>query len=337
MVLGKMYSKRFKRVSPFYIFLFAVLPISFLTLINTFSLTGAGKEIEHDCSTLIECKCGKDDDLRIQGTNLPVLREGGLRAASGSSCVLDGYRLALGPVEVAGVKADLSGITYSAHTNTLFAIQTKPTVIVELDKSGNVMRFIDLHGFEDPEDIAWVNGYRFAILEERRRTLALVNIGPDTTDIDRSDTDPILIDAVDSGNLGPEGVGYDPTGNRFFIVKQKQPQQLYQVLFPTGLYGGSHVMSTPWNIEDSLAGMFDLSGVFYDTETGHLLVLSQGSRCLVEFSMDGMEITRLSFQANHAGLMETIPQAEGVSMDADGNLYICSEPNLFYVFSQRVP
>jgi uncharacterized protein YjiK len=253
--------------------------------------------------------------------------------ASGSSSLLDGYRLVLGPVEVAGVKADLSGITYSAQTDTLFAIQTVPTIIVELDKSGNVIRVIDLDGFEDTEDVAWVKGDRFAILEERRRTLVLVNIRSDTKVIDRSDTDPILIDAIKSGNQGPEGLGYDPTGSRFFIVKQKQPQQLYQVLFPTGL-DGSHVISTPWSIGDSLAGMIALSGVFYDTKTGHLLVLSQASSRLVEFSIDGKEITHLSFQAGHAGLTETIPQAEGVTMDGDGSIYICSEPNLFYVFSK---
>jgi uncharacterized protein YjiK len=265
---------------------------------------------------------------------LLLLCAGGWAGASAkSSGLLDGYRLVLGPVEVAGVKDDLSGITYSAHTDTLFAIQTKPTVIVELDKSGNVRRVIDLNGFEDTEDIAWVEGDRFAILEERRRTLVLVNIRSDTTVIDRSHTDFVLIDAISSYNSGPEGLAYDPTGSRFFIVKEKQPQQLYQVLFPTGL-DGSYVVSTPWSIGDSLAGMIDLSGVYYDNGTGHLLVLSHVSSRLVEFSMDGTEITHLSFQAGHAGLTETIPQAEGVTMDGDGSIYICSEPNLFYVFSK---
>ncbi len=265
---------------------------------------------------------------------LLVLCAGGWDGASaGSSGLLDGYRLVLGPVEVASVKQDLSGITYSAQTDTLFAIKIKPTVIVELDKAGNVIRVIDLDGFGDTEGVAWVDGDRFAILEERRRTLVLVNIGSDTTVINRSDTDPVLIDAIKSYNRGPEGLGYDPTGSRFFIVKEKQPQQLYQVLFPTGL-DGSYVVSTPWSIGDSLAGMIDLTGVYYDNGTGHLLVLSQESSRLVEFSMDGTEITHLSFQAGHAGLTETITQAEGVSMDADGNLYICSEPNLFYVFSK---
>jgi uncharacterized protein YjiK len=264
---------------------------------------------------------------------LLVLCAGSWNGSSGSSDLLDGYRLVLGPVEVAGAKANLSGITYNAQTDTLFAIQTAPTAIVELDKSGNVIRVIDLDWFGDTEGIAWVDGDMFAILEERRRTLVLVNIRSDTTVIDRLDTDPVLIDAIKSGNQGPEGLGYDPTGSRFFIVKEKQPQQLYQVLFPTGL-DSSYVVSTPWSIGDSLAGMIDLTGVFYDTETGHLLILSHASTRLVEFSMDGTEISHLLFQAGHAGLTESIPQAEGVSMDAEGNLYICSEPNLFYVFSK---
>ena len=37
------------------------------------------------------------------------------------------------------------------------------------------------------------------------------------------------------------------------------------------------------------------------------------------------------------GLKNTIPRAEGVTMDEAGTLYMVSEPNLFYVFRKDDP
>jgi len=264
---------------------------------------------------------------------LLVLCAGGCDEPSGSSSTTDSYVLTAGPISVDGVTKNLSGISYSGHTDTLFAIQNKPIKVVEIDRTGNTIRIIDLDDFDDTEDIVWVGGERFAIIEEGRSALVFVSIGPNTTEIKRSSAEPLLIATDVEDNVGLEGIAYDSANTRFFIVKEKQPQQLYQVLFPNGLTG-SYQVSTPWNIGNGLADMIDLTGAYYDSGTGHLWILSNQSSCLVEFSLDGKEITRQSFRAGHAGLSETIPQAEGVSMDANGNLYICSEPNLFYVFSK---
>jgi uncharacterized protein YjiK len=43
--------------------------------------------------------------------------------------------------------------------------------------------------------------------------------------------------------------------------------------------------------------------------------------------MDMTEVSSLPLKAGHAGLTEHITQAEGVTMDGDRNIYICSEPN----------
>ncbi|MGI9277893.1 MAG: SdiA-regulated domain-containing protein [Endozoicomonas sp.] len=49
----------------------------------------------------------------------------------------------------------------------------------------------------------------------------------------------------------------------------------------------------------------------------------------------GFEVD-FALEAGFNGLTDNIPQAEGVTLDADRNLYIVSEPNLIYRFSQSV-
>ncbi len=43
---------------------------------------------------------------------------------------------------------------------------------------------------------------------------------------------------------------------------------------------------------------------------------------------------QLSLRAGSAGLSESIRQAEGITMDDSGTLYICSEPDLLYIFDK---
>ena len=79
MEFAKIYLTPLKRLSPFYIFLIAVLPIFISILIHTFALIsaslitwtfGAEKDIEQDISTTIVLDGRKDAGLKFQGTDL---------------------------------------------------------------------------------------------------------------------------------------------------------------------------------------------------------------------------------------------------------------------------
>ena len=81
--------------------------------------------------------------------------------------------------------------------------------------------------------------------------------------------------------------------------------------------------------------MSDLAGIYYDTKTGHLLILSDESKCVVECTVDGKKmVSRMFLKEGSAGLTRTLKQPEGITMDDSGNLYICSEPNVLSVFSK---
>ena len=76
----------------------------------------------------------------------------------------------------------------------------------------------------------------------------------------------------------------------------------------------------------------DLSSLTLHEASGHLLLLSDRSKLVVEYDADGNPISMLPLWRGFRGLKASVPQAEGVALDSDGRLYIVSEPNLFYRF-----
>ncbi|MOA64726.1 hypothetical protein D3C78_1908710 [compost metagenome] len=50
---------------------------------------------------------------------------------------------------------------------------------------------------------------------------------------------------------------------------------------------------------------------------------------------EGKVVSFRSLAGGFAGLQKGIPQAEGVTIDDEGHLYLISEPNLFYRFTRE--
>ena len=64
-------------------------------------------------------------------------------------------------------------------------------------------------------------------------------------------------------------------------------------------------------------------------------MLSDESRLLLEVDEQGEPVSFISLSRGMNGLRGGIEQAEGVTMDTAGNIYIVSEPNLFYVLRKE--
>lgn len=82
--------------------------------------------------------------------------------------------------------------------------------------------------------------------------------------------------------------------------------------------------------------MSDFSGLHFDKNSRHLLFLSDQSKTIAEVSLDGVQVSFADLESGFLGLKKDIPQAEGITMDDEGNLFIVSEPNLFYRFNKRL-
>lgn len=246
---------------------------------------------------------------------------------------LEEYVLKSGPVALEGVR-NASGLAWNPDTKTVFLVMNKPKRVIELAPEGARKREIMLKGFSDTEAIAYLGAGVFAVAEEKRRTLALFTIPAGATEVQYPAKSVACIDLEPAGNSALEGVAYDPATRQLYAVKEKDPRRVYKVSRDRVEKGESDC-SHPWDAEKDELGLKDQSDLCFHTGTGHLLLLSHESLCLVECTVEGREVSRLKLTAGSAGLKDDIPQAEGVAADGEGNLYICSEPNLFYIFAKQ--
>lgn len=249
-----------------------------------------------------------------------------------ASIWLPGYKAVLQGKPLQGLEDDeVSGLTYNAETNTLFTVTGKHPQLIELTLDGQVMRRIDLNGFANPEGVEMLSDGRLAIIDERKRTLTTFKLGTLTRNLEFADYPSFDLGFADAGNKGFEGIAWDSRNERVLLGKERGPLGLFSLPFPgeDGAAGTLQPLSSQ--------GLFlrDISSLTYDARTGHALVLSDESRLLLEVNEQGEPVSFISLSRGMNGLRGGIEQAEGVTMDAAGNIYIVSEPNLFYVLRKE--
>ena len=258
--------------------------------------------------------------------------------ASKPAGLLSSYQLDVGPIIISGLEDNASGLTYSPVSNSLFMVVNNPEKIIELSLDGDVLRTITLTDFEDTEGVAHVEDDKFIILEERRSAVNFVTINSNTHNINKSETSSFALNIfTNSGkNLRLEGVSIDHATGDIYLVKEKSPRALYKI---SGLLDNAADVniSIPWDIEAVNSNISDLSGLFFEPNSRRLLVLSHESFSLSEFGLDGQYFSIMKLKRSNHALIDSIPQAEGVTLAADGSLYIVSEPNLLYRFKRKAP
>ncbi|MDF2075754.1 SdiA-regulated domain-containing protein [Pseudomonas mendocina] len=251
-----------------------------------------------------------------------------------ASVWLPGYRAVIQAKALNGLEEDeTSGLTYNPATGTLFTITGKNPLLVELSREGEILRRIELKGFADPEGVEMMDNGRMAIVDERRRQLTTFTLGDDDLELDAADFQGFDLGFADAGNKGFEGLGWDSRSHSLLLGKERAPLGLFSLPFP-GKDGSAGALQP---LMAGNLGLRDISSLSVDERTGHLLVLSDESRMLLELDRSGHPVSFLSLTGGLNGLDRGIEQAEGVAMDDEGNIYIVAEPNLFYVFSKPSP
>ncbi|HEX4680745.1 MAG TPA: SdiA-regulated domain-containing protein, partial [Gaiellaceae bacterium] len=239
---------------------------------------------------------------------------------------------------------EASSVTYDWDTDTLFVVGDGGTSVVQVTKTGQLINSMTLAPgsspqgteFYDTEGITYVGGGQFVMTEERdRQVVRFTYIAGGT--LTRAAAQTVKLGTT-VGNIGLEGVANDPLTGGFILVKEKQPQSIFQ----TGIdwAAGTATNGSPTTDESvdlfspALVGTADFSDVFslanVSTLTGpdssHLLVLSQESGKIVNVDRSGNVSSTLTIQSDPGNPLSVPDQThEGVTMDNDGTIYTVSE------------
>lgn len=250
-----------------------------------------------------------------------------------ASIWLPGYKAVLQGKPLAGLEEDeTSDLAYNPVTGTLFTVTGKSPTLVEISREGEVLRRIPLKGFSNPEGVAVLEGGHVAVTDERRRTLTIFELDPQTRELAVGQAPDFDLGFPDSGNKGFEGIAWDPAQGRLLLGKERGPT----AMFSLGSDGSRTLGEELRPLPSYGLGMRNLSALSIDPRTGHILVLSAQSNLLLELDEQGQPVSFISLLGGFNGLDKGIPRAEGVAMDESGDIYVVSEPNLFYVFRKQL-
>lgn len=250
---------------------------------------------------------------------------------------LNRYRVAIDGKAVEGIE-DLSGLTYNQQTRTLFSVLNGQPLIIELDTNGNMLRHISVSGVDDMEGISHIEGNSYVIVDEKDQRLFWVNIEPDTSALDVSDAPSISLVLEGQRNKGFEGVSWDEHNQRVLLVQERNPLRVVTISgLQSGLLNANKLIIKELHTEkNKRLWLRDLSSITHAHKTGHLIFLSDESKLVVEFDLQGAAVSYLNLRSGAHGLKHSIPQAEGIAIGPDNAIYIVSEPNLFYKFDVPV-
>ncbi len=245
---------------------------------------------------------------------------------------------------------EVSAITYNKDTDTLFVVGDGGTAIVQVSKTGVLIDSMSLTAglFADPEGLSYIGGGQFVIADERVRQASRFTYTANTT-LTASNVQTVKLGTT-IGNIGIEGITFDPFSNGFIAVKEEAPLGVFQTTIDftalTASNGSPNTVNSTDLFTPASAGLLDFADVFafstLSPTSQRLLLLSQASGRIVNVDRAGNITSSLTIVSEPSNAL-SVPdqQFEGLTVDKDGFLYVTSEngdiPQLFVYAPSAVP
>lgn len=283
--------------------------------------------------------------MKIQHFLLALLAAGSVSAQAADALNLANYSVTATYALDAfnGTNGGLSGleasaVTYARDRGTLFFVGDEGTGIIEVSRTGQTIGSMAFNWANtgstknDTEGLTYLGNGQFVVTEERLQNGYKFNYTAGGTAA--LGNAPYVSFGPTIGNIGIEGISYDPRNGNFVTVKQDDPAKLsiYNALSFSTAAAADVVPTTSFtgpNSNSSLFGLQSLSDVQtlapVDALLGtpaadNLLVLSLDSRSLIEITRAG--VIKSSFD-----LSNVLPHngIEGITIDEHGTIYLVAE------------
>jgi uncharacterized protein YjiK len=227
---------------------------------------------------------------------------------------------------------EASAVTYARDRGTLFFVGDEGKGVVEISRTGQTLGTMSFNWAgtastnQDTEGLTYLGGGVLVVAEERLQDVYRFNYTSGGTVA--MATAPQASIGATVGNVGTEGISFDPRNGSFVSVKQDNPVQLLAGNINFAVGGGASSMAVLLSGATSLLGVNSFSDVQtlspVDALVGtaaadHLLVLSLDSRRLLEITRAGVVVSSLDL----AGF--TSQAIEGVTVDEKGTIYLVAE------------
>jgi uncharacterized protein YjiK len=241
---------------------------------------------------------------------------------------------------------EASAVTWSRDSNTLFVVGDGGTSIVQVSLTGALINSMTLGldptkpqgtAYYDPEGLTYVGGGKFILVEERDRVVSQFSYTPGTT-LAYADSQHVKLGTT-IGNIGIEGISWDPLTGGIVAVKEKTPLGIFTTTLNfaagTATNGSASTVNSVNLFNPALTGLLDFADVFAlsnlsaigAADQDHLLILSQESGKIIEVDRAGVIYSSLTIPllAGTGGLNIADQQHEGMTMDDNGVLYTVAE------------
>ena len=212
---------------------------------------------------------------------------------------------------------EASTVTYNWDTQTLFVVGDGGTSVVQVSKTGQLINSMTLApgnspqgtDFYDPEGITYIGNGKFVMTEERDRNVVEFTYVAGGT-LTRANAKTVTLGTFVQ-NIGLEGVSYDPLTGGFILVKETQPQGIFQTNIDfnagTATNGSATTINSTNLFDPALANLLDFADVYAlsnipslsgQAMANNLLVLSQESGKIVNISRSGVISSSLTIQSD---------------------------------------